>query len=69
MHHKRINKMAIKLSNAPPGSTAYLRSYTTAHQKVEKKLTESQRQKYKAMAKDWSDKKLPPKVQYRYARQ
>jgi hypothetical protein len=69
MHRKTISKMAVKLSNSPPGSVRYIKTYPGARRKVEKRLTENQRQKYKAMAKDWSEGNLPQKVQYRYARQ
>ena len=69
MHRKTISKMAVKLSNSPPGSVRYIKRYPGARRKVETRLTENQRQKYKAMAKDWSEGKLPQKVQYQYARQ
>ncbi|KAN0121378.1 hypothetical protein V8E52_003274 [Russula decolorans] len=48
-----------------PGSAGYLCSYNTARRQVERKLTDNQRQMYKAMAKEWSEKKLPPRMQQR----
>lgn len=66
MHRKKIHKLAVKLSQTAPGTPGYLRSYNTARSQVEKKLTDNQRQTYKAMAKDWSEKKLPPRMQQRY---
>jgi hypothetical protein len=68
MHRKEIHKLANKFSKNTPGSTLYLRSYNRARNQVERKLTENQRQRYKAMAKEWSEKKLPPRMQQRYAR-
>lgn len=67
MHRKKIHKLAVKLSQNVPGSAGYLGSYNTARRQVEQKLTDNQRQKYKAMAKEWSEKTLPPKMQQRYA--
>jgi hypothetical protein len=66
MHRKKINKLAAKISKNVPGSSDYLSSYNKARSQVEKKLTDDQRQKYKAMAKEWSEKKLPPRAQQRY---
>jgi hypothetical protein len=65
MHRVKINKLAMKLSQNSPGSPIYLRYYTKARAEVEKNLTENQRQKYKAMAKTWSENKLPPEIQRR----
>jgi hypothetical protein len=66
MHRKQIHKLATKLSQNTPGSPNYLGSYNKARNQVEKKLTENQRRKYKLMAKEWSEKKLPPRMQQRY---
>jgi hypothetical protein len=68
MRRKEIHKLAVKLSKHPAGSPRYLSSYKLARTKVEKKLTDDQRRKYKAMAKEWSERKLPRKVQHRYVR-
>lgn len=67
MHRQKINKVAVKLSKDAPGSSSYLSNYQEARRQVEAKLTEAQRQKYRAMAKEWSDKRLPAKMQQRYA--
>jgi hypothetical protein len=66
MHSKKINKRAVKISKNVPGSTDYLSNYHKARAQVEAKLTDEQRQMYKAMAKEWSEKKLPPRMQQRY---
>ena len=66
MNRKEISKLAIKLSQSKPGSPAYLQAYKKARNQVECKLTDNQRQRYKAMAKEWSEKKLPPRMQQRY---
>jgi hypothetical protein len=66
MHSKKINKRTIKISKNVPGSADYLSHYQKARGQIEAKLTDDQRQRYKAMAKEWSEKKLPPKMQRRY---
>lgn len=67
MHRKEIHKLAIKLAKNTPGSPHYLANYKRARNQVGEKLTEDERQKYKAMAKKWTESKLPPRVQQRYA--
>jgi hypothetical protein len=67
MHRTQIHMLAVRLSPTAPGSAGYLRSYNTARRQVERKLTDNQRQMYKAMAKEWLEKKLPPRMQQRYA--
>jgi hypothetical protein len=67
MHHRKINKVAVKLSKDMPGSSGYLCNYQKARRQVEAKLTDNQRKKYRSMAKEWSEKRLPPKMQQRYA--
>ena len=67
-HRKKIHKLALKLSKSLAGSPAYLASYKTARSQVESNLSDKRRQKYKALAKEWSEKNLPPKMQQRYVR-
>jgi hypothetical protein len=67
MCRDEIHKLAIKLSQNTAGSAGYLASYHTARNQVEADLTDNQHQKYKVMAKEWSEKKLPLKMQQRYA--
>jgi hypothetical protein len=67
MHRQEIDRLAVKLSKNVPGSLQYLRNYNRARSAVERKLTDNQRQKYKAMAKEWSEIQLPPNMQQRYA--
>ena len=66
MHGQKINKEAQKLSQSTAGSDSYLRSYSTALKKIEKQLTENQRQRYRMMAKESLEKPLLPEVQKRY---
>jgi uncharacterized protein (DUF2132 family) len=66
MHRKEIDRLAVKLSKNVPGSLQYLRKYNRARSQVEGKLTDDQRQKYKAMAKEWSETQLPPNMQQQY---
>ena len=66
MHREQINKLAAKLSNSKPGSPAFLSAYKRARSKVEKTLPESLLQRYHVMAKEWSEKPLPPMMQQQY---
>jgi len=58
--------LALKLSKNTPGLLHYLSNYHKARAKLEAKLTNDQCQSYKAMAKEWLEKKLPPKMQQWY---
>jgi len=58
--------LAAKLSEGTPGSRPFLGAYNRAWHQVEKKLTKDQCQKYLALAKEWSEKKLPLKMQMQY---
>jgi len=66
MHHKEICKLAAKLLASQPGSSPFLRAYKRACSQVEEKFTDREHQKYRIMAKKWSEKKLPPKMQQWY---
>jgi len=67
MQCETIHKLAVRLSKNVPGSVEYLSQYHKAHVQVKAMLTNNQHQKYKAMAKEWSEKKLPPRMQQQYA--
>ena len=66
MHHDEINKLAAELSKCVPRSSGFLGAYKRACSQVELKLSESQHQRYQVMAKDWSEKGLPPRMQQWY---
>ena len=66
MHREEISKLAEELSDSTPGSLDYLRDYRRALTQVEGELSQRQQQKYRAMAKEWTEKKLPPEMQQRY---
>jgi len=66
MNRRVISQRAVKVSLHKPGSPQYLGAYRRACGKVERKLTKTQRQKYRVMAKEWMEKRLPPKMQQRY---
>jgi hypothetical protein len=66
MHRSEIHKLTLKLSQNAPGSPQYLRHYNRARSQIERSLTDNQRQKYKAMAEEWSETELPPNMQQRY---
>lgn len=66
LHRQQINNLAIKLSKNAAGSQSYMAYYSKARNEVEKTLTDNQRQLYKAMAKQWTERVLPPDVQQRY---
>jgi hypothetical protein len=64
MHSDAIHQLAVKWHKA--GSPQYLCTYKKACRKIEQKLSKNQHQKYQAMAKEWSEKKPPPKIQQWY---
>jgi len=66
MNRKKLHKLALKLWKNTLGSSHYLSNYHKARTKLEAKLTDDRRQSYKVMAKEWSEKKLPPKMQQWY---
>ena len=66
MHREELHELATELSQTAPGSLDFLKSYHEARKQVEQKLTDAERQEYKAMAKEWSEKRLPPLMQRRY---
>jgi hypothetical protein len=66
MHREKIHKLAVELKKKAQSRPHYLSSYSRARTQVERKFTENQRQRYKAMAKEWSEKKPPPIIQQRY---
>jgi len=66
MNQQRIHDLALELLESMPGSLHYLSGYSRAHSQIEGKLTEEQCQKYRMMAKEWSEKKLPPGMQKQY---
>ncbi len=66
MHHQQIHELALETSQDKPGSPCYISSFSKARCQVEEQLTDLQHQKYKALAKEWSEMKLPQKMQMRY---
>jgi len=66
MHCQQLHELAKKNSQDVPGSKHYIACFSKARGEVEQQLTDRQRQKYKAMAKEWSEKELPPQMQKRY---
>jgi len=69
MNSTRIDELAIKISQAKSGSIPYLAVYHKARKQLEKKLTEKERQMYRATAKKWTEGKLPRKMQQQYVYQ
>ena len=67
MHCKQISKLAAKLLNSAPGLSPFLSVYKRACSKVAKNLPKSLCQRYHMIAKEWSDKVLPPRIQQQYA--
>ncbi|KAF8486612.1 hypothetical protein F5888DRAFT_1640084 [Russula emetica] len=57
MNRNKIHELALEFPKNTPGSADYLSNYNKARRLVE--------QKYKAMAKEWMEKKLPPGMQQR----
>jgi hypothetical protein len=61
-----ISELAVEMSQAKPGSGLYLAAYHKARKTLEEKLTKEERHMYKAMAKKWTENKLPRKMQQQY---
>jgi len=66
MKFEKIAKLAAELSKSPPGSASFLHAYKPARTQVDKKLSKRMWRKYEAMAKEWTEKRLPPRMQQRY---
>lgn len=66
LHREEIDKAAVMLSGHPSGSGPYLQNYRRAFNEVEGEFTESERRKYRVMAKEWTERQPPPKMQQRY---
>jgi hypothetical protein len=66
MNGERIHELSVELSKDTPGPHGHLSKYHKARRQLERQLTDEQRQRYKAMAKEWSEKRLPPMMQRRY---
>jgi len=66
MKSEKIAKLAAELSKSPPGSASFLCAYKPVCTQVNKKLSKRTWQKYKAMAKEWTEKRLPPRMQQQY---
>ena len=56
----------LKLSSEKPGSPLFLAAYRAALAQFEKTLDNDQRQTYKVMAKDWTEKMPPSGMQQWY---
>jgi hypothetical protein len=68
MECERINELAATLTTDLPGSKGYLNKFSKACKQIKKNLTDDQRQIYMALAKEWTEKRLPLETQQRYAR-
>ena len=66
MNRKKIHAMAAKISQEKPETLYYLSGYSRARKIIKRKFMKEERQKYHAMAKEWSAKKLPLRMQQRY---
>jgi hypothetical protein len=66
MHRQEIIDMAVRLSGSRAGTPLFLKSYKQARALIEKDFPDGQRQRYKAMAKEWSEKPLPSQLQQEY---
>jgi hypothetical protein len=64
MHCEELHELATKLSQTTPGLLDFLKGYHEACKQVEQKLTDTKHQEYKVMAKEWSEKRLPPLIQW-----
>jgi hypothetical protein len=65
MNRQKIHTLATEYSKNLPEAPHYFANYNRACREVEAELADDQRQSYKAMAKEWSEMKLPPEMQQR----
>jgi hypothetical protein len=65
MNRQKIHKLAVEYSKNLLEAPHYFANYNRACREVEEKFTDDQREKYKAMAKEWTEIELPPNMQQR----
>jgi len=66
MKSKEIAKLVAELSESPPGSAEFLCAYKPACTQIKNNLSRAEKEKYEAMAKEWTNNRLPPRMQERY---
>jgi hypothetical protein len=66
LHKKELHTMALSLSGATAGSKTYLGCYQHALKDVIRSLSDEDKLRYRARARNWSEHKLPPSQQSRY---
>ncbi|KAH9027300.1 hypothetical protein EDB84DRAFT_1563480 [Lactarius hengduanensis] len=64
-HREELDKMAVEMSGSAPGSPHYLGFYQKAIKLIDEGLDEETRVKYRAEAKKWAEKTVPPQEQQR----
>ncbi len=64
MHREEVHDLAVKLAEEKGG--LYIGNYKRARTEFSETLTESQREKYIVMAKEWTEKGLPVDMKRRY---
>jgi hypothetical protein len=58
-----VEALCREASGHPPGSSEYLGYYQTVLAKFVKKLSKEDREKYQAMAKEWTERSPPAELQ------
>jgi len=66
MHHEEVHNLAVQLVEDKGGSSLYIGNYKRARAEFSETLTESQRKRYMAMAKEWTEKGLPVDMKQQY---
>lgn len=66
MHREEVHNLALTLAGTSGGSPLYIANYKRARAEVSGRLTETQREQYIAMAKEWTEKGLPMDMKQRY---
>jgi hypothetical protein len=65
LHHKEIEQLCRKHSQAVPGEKSYLKSYQKVLKTYTEGLPEDQQTQYQETANEWSDRSPPPEIQQR----
>lgn len=66
MHREEVHDLATTLAEKSGGSQLYIANYKRARAEFSGRLTETQREQYTAMAKEWTEKGLPMDMKQRY---
>jgi hypothetical protein len=68
VHKEEVDNLTVDASGCPKGSTGFFKFYQKVLANfVTKRLTEEEREKYRKMAREWTERSPPEAVQQEYA--